>query len=343
MKWRRNGMALIPRSASAVRARSARAAVAVAAAAVLAASCGGSGGSATTGDGELTEVTVGIIPIQSVAPLYIGMEKGFFREEGLKVEPQAAQGGAAILPAVVSDEWQFGFSNTVSLMIARSEGLGVQIVNSGSSGAETEDAASSGLIAGDGSGVRAVEDLAGKTLALNTLKNIDALAVRYTLRQADVDPSAVELVEVPFPEMPNALDQGRIDAAMLNEPFIGQAVSAGAQVIARPYHTVAPLLTVATWFTSDRLIEQQPEVARGFQRAMNRSLQHVVENPDAVRASVPTYTEIPEEVVAEMKLQTWNADLNLDSIEKVGELAVRQGLIDSPPSIGDLVYDPGSQ
>lgn len=327
-----------------VRARSARTAAAVVAAvvaaAVLAVSCGGPGGSTPTGDDELTTVRVGIIPIQSVAPLYIGMERGFFREEGLKIEPQTAQGGAAILPAVVSDEWQFGFSNTVSLMIARAEGLGVEIVTSGSSGAETEDEATSGLIASEKSGVRSVEDLSDKTLAVNTLKNIDALAVRYTLRQAGVDPSTVNLVEVPFPEMPNALEAGRIDAAMLNEPFIGQAVAAGAQVIARPYYTVAPLLTVATWFTSDRLIQESPEVVRGFQRAMNRSLRYVIENPDAIREIVPTYTEIPEDVIADMKLQTFTADLNLDSIEKLGEVAVRQGLIDEPPSVGDLVYRP---
>lgn len=320
--------------------------VGVLAGAILAVGCGGSGEpaeSASRSGSDLTTVRVGIIPIQSVAPLYIGMKRGFFREEGLAIKPQTAQGGAAILPAVVSDKWQFGFSNTVSLMIARSKGLGVKIVAAGSSGAQTEEEASSGLIAGEGSGVTSVGSLAGKTLAVNTLKNIDALAVKYTLGQAGVDPSAVDLVEVPFPEMQNALEQGRIDAAMLNEPFISQAVSEGAHLIARPYHTVAPLLTVATWFTSDRLIQQRPEVVRAFQRAMKRSLRYVVENPDVVRTSVPTYTEIPEDVVADMKLQTFTTELNVESIEKVGRIATKQGLLDKSPSIGDLVYGPGSE
>ena len=85
---------------------------------------GGSGG----GGSEVTKLKVGVIPIADVAPLYLGMQKGFFKEENLEIEPQLAEGGAAIVPSVVSGDYQFGFSNVTSLVIAASKNLPVQIV-----------------------------------------------------------------------------------------------------------------------------------------------------------------------------------------------------------------------
>ncbi|WP_406019719.1 ABC transporter substrate-binding protein [Nocardioides sp. NBC_00850] len=72
--------------------------------------CGGE--SADESAGGATEITVGVIPIVDVAPIYLGVEKGFFKEEGLDVNLELAQGGAAIIPAVASGQYQFGFSNT---------------------------------------------------------------------------------------------------------------------------------------------------------------------------------------------------------------------------------------
>ena len=85
---------------------------------------GGGGGGA-----EPATLNVGVIPIADVAPLYLGIDKGFFKEEQLTIKPQLAEGGAAITPAVVSGDFQIGFSNTISLLIAASEDLPVQIIS----------------------------------------------------------------------------------------------------------------------------------------------------------------------------------------------------------------------
>jgi hypothetical protein len=86
--------------------------------------CGGGDDDAARGSGpEPATLKVGVIPIADVAPLYLGMDKGFFRQERLTIEPQLAEGGAAITPAIVSGKLQFGFSNTISLLIAASKHL----------------------------------------------------------------------------------------------------------------------------------------------------------------------------------------------------------------------------
>src|SRR4051812_6237531 len=110
--------------------------LALAAGALVVAGCGGA---ASQGGGggdpaKPTTLKVGVIPIADVAPLYVGMKQGFFKDEGLTIKPQIADGGAAIAASVMSGDDQLGFSNVVSLVTARSKKLPLRIVAQGASG-----------------------------------------------------------------------------------------------------------------------------------------------------------------------------------------------------------------
>jgi NitT/TauT family transport system substrate-binding protein len=100
-----------------------------------AAGCGssnsGSGGTSSADGAKKTQVTVGVIPIVDVAPLYLGQKQGFFARRGIDLKMVTAQGGAAIIPGVVSGQFQFGFSNTTSLMLAQTKGVPVKSVVNG--------------------------------------------------------------------------------------------------------------------------------------------------------------------------------------------------------------------
>lgn len=83
---------------------------------LLATACGSDDNTgAPSTPGQPDKVTVGVIPILDVAPIYLGLERGFFKDHNIDLELKQAEGGAAIIPAVVSGEYQFGFSNVVSL------------------------------------------------------------------------------------------------------------------------------------------------------------------------------------------------------------------------------------
>src|SRR5882757_2769438 len=80
--------------------------------------CGGSSGSPSVSTSTKPDnVKVGVIPIIDVAPVYLGKQQGFFSKRNIELTMELAQGGAAIVPAVVSGQYQFGFSNVVSLML----------------------------------------------------------------------------------------------------------------------------------------------------------------------------------------------------------------------------------
>src|SRR4051794_32039897 len=107
---------------------------ALAATAVLAAGCGDDGGgSSSSGGGGGSDkpqtLKIGLIPTADVAPVFVGQKQGFLKEQNLTLDPQFAAGGAAITPAVVSGDFDIGFSNTVSMLIAGSKVLPIQIIS----------------------------------------------------------------------------------------------------------------------------------------------------------------------------------------------------------------------
>jgi NitT/TauT family transport system substrate-binding protein len=304
------------------------------------AACGdddGNGGAG--GEGEPTTLRVGVIPIADVAPLYLGMKKGFFEEEQLTLKPQLAEGGAAITPAVVSGDFQIGFSNTISLLIAASQDLPVEIISQGVLAGKTEEQAWADLLVLKDGPIEDPKDLEGKTIAVNTLKNICEVTIKASLEKEGVAVDTLKFTEVPFPDMNAALEAGRVDGACVVEPFVSQGKAGKARGIDPFYVRTAPDLTVATYFTSKQYAQENGDVVDRFVKAMNRSLTYAQSHPDEVRDVLLEYTEIPPEAAEQIKLPIWRPDLNEPTIELLSELSLKYGLIEEQPDLDELIRE----
>ena len=312
------------------------------AAALVAGGCGddeeesGGGGGQTA---EQTTLTVGVIPIADVAPLYLGIKQGFFEEQNLKIEPQLAEGGAAITPAVLSGDFQIGFSNTISLLIAASKDLPVSIISQGVLGGKNEEEAWADLLVLKDGPIQDPKDLEGKTIAVNTLSNICEVTIRKSLSDMGVDDTKLKWAEVPFPDMNAALEAKRVDGACVVEPFVSQGKAGKAMGIDPFYVNTAPDLTVATYFTSKQYAEENPDVVERFVTAIKQSLDYAQQNPDAVRDILLEYTQIPPEAVANIKLPQWRQDITTDTVELLSQLSLEYGLIESEPDLNELIAD----
>ncbi|WP_369250552.1 ABC transporter substrate-binding protein [Streptomyces sp. R41] len=308
---------------------------------VAASACGSSDGGGASdknaSSGGITTVKVGIIPIVDVAPLYLGQEKGFYSKRGLKLSMTTAQGGAAIVPGVVSGQFQFGFSNMTSLMIAQSNSVPVKAIANGvaSTGVSGKDFGA--ITVKKGSSIKSAKDLEGKKVAVNTLKNINETAVRESVRKAGGDASKVKFVELAFDQMPAALDSGQIDAAMVVEPALATVKSQGGTEIASSLVDVAKDLTVAMYFTSTQYAQKNPDLVKKFQEATADSLAYADAHPDEVRQVVTTYTKIPTAVLAKVTLPKWPAEPNRASIEALEKLGEQDGLFKSTPDLDKLL------
>jgi NitT/TauT family transport system substrate-binding protein len=322
-------------------ARRTVAAFAVAVAALMGiAACGGGdsgGGGGGGASNKPTTLKVGVIPIADVAPLYIGMKKGYFKQENLTIQPQLAEGGATITAQTVSGDLQVGFSNVTSLAIASSKKLPVQIVASGVQGAKDDSGAWDAVLSKKGSPIKDLKALEGKTVSVNNLNNVGPLTINNAMEKAGADYKKVDYVEVPFPDANAAVEGGRVDAAWVVEPFVSQGAAQGAREVLHPFEATAPSYAVATYFVTKQYAAQNKDALDRFVRAINKSLDYAQGHPDEVRQIVPTYTKIPKDVAAKMKLPQWSSDLNEPSIQQTVDLAQKYGFIKDKPDLGELI------
>lgn len=284
-----------------------------------------------------SKVTVGVIPIVDVAPIYLGKQKGFFSERGIDLTLESGQGGAAIVPGVVSGQFQFGFSNLTSLLIARDKGLDMKVVANGNASTGEDGKDFGAVVVRADSPIRTAKDLAGKTVSVNTLKNIGDSTVRASVQKAGGDPKSVRFVELAFPDMPAALQNRRVDAAWVVEPFLSIAKSQGARPVAWNFVDTAPDLTIAAYFTSAKVLADKPELVKNFTAAMNESLEYAQAHPDEAREAITTYTKITKDQVGSLTLPNWPTEVNRDSLETLADLATKDGLVSKQPDISALL------
>ena len=297
------------------------------------------GGSDTTADGKLTTVTLGLIPITDVAPIYLGIEQGIFADHGLELDIQLAQGGAAIVPAVVSGEYDFGYSNVVTLLVAHQNDIPIRVISNGSTSTNVDGADTTEVAALADSGVADVLDLEGKTVAINALSNFGEITIRNSLEQAGGDPDSISFVEVPYPNMPAQLAAGEVDAAWTTEPFRTQIVQEGGVIVASPMVDMAENFDSAFYFASAQTVETNPALVTSFRVALAESFAYASANEDAVREIIQDYASLSPELAASVGLSQWLPEINRSGLETLAAAAVSYGVLSGEPDYDGFIAE----
>jgi len=222
-------------------------------------------------------------------------------------------------------------------MIAQTKGVPIKSVVNGAATNGKVGADVTGVAVKKDSSIKSAKDLVGKKVAVNTLQNIGDTTVRESVRKAGGDPSKVKFVEMPFDQMPAALDGGQVDAAWMAEPALTIAKGQGARVVASPFAETDPKLTVATYFTSTKLLQQKPDLVKKFTAAMTESLEYASQHPDEARQMLTGYTKISGAVLGKLALPTWPTEIDMASLQKLASLGEQDGIFgDKKPDLNAL-------
>jgi NitT/TauT family transport system substrate-binding protein len=313
--------------------------------AMLATACGGDDDEAEpAGDGEeteaLTPITVGILPLAGLAPLWYGVEEGYFEEEGLDVSFEIGQGGAQLAPSVLNDEYQFAIGEYMSIMQARENDVPIQVFSNLTNGADAPDQGINALLVAPDSGIAGVDDLAGKTFAVNGLNGVEDVAIRAFLDEHGVDSSGIDFVEIPFPDMNAAVESGEVDVASQPEPFVTLGEQAGLVNVLDPFYEALPSLPLGLIFASEAWLDDNLETAEAFDRALERSIE-ASSDEAAMREAIVANTDMEAELVDEIALDHWSGEVDTTTLATLAELAVKYGALEEEPDLDSLVWTAG--
>lgn len=316
------------------------------------AGCGLLGGSTATpaadkpanGKVEKSKITLGLLPILDVASVHVAIKKGYFKEEGLEVEPKIIQGGAAAIPGLISGDLDMTFGNWVSFFAAESKDAakavdGIKLVSDGYQ-AKPEMFL---IVTGAGSSIKSPKDLAGKTIAINTFKNIAELTAKATLEANDVDPGSVTFKEFAFPDMQAALENKTVDAAFLVEPFITRAQRAiGSVTVLDAASGPTDNIPIAGYAVSGKFAKENPNTVAAFQRAMAKGQKDAADRP-TVEPLLQEYAKVDKETASLVHFGEFPTTLDATRLQRVATLMKTYGLLEKEMDVKPmLIALPGS-
>ena len=148
--------------------------------------------------------------------------------------------------------------------------------------------------------------------------------MRAGVKAAGGDPKSVKYIEVPFPDMPAALADHRIEAGWMVEPFVTIARSRGDKVVDWPFVAIAPKVMIAVYFASVQYANANPDMVKRFKAAITESLAYADSHADEVRQIIPTYTRITPEIAAKITLPIWPTEINRASTQAMADDALEE-------------------
>jgi NitT/TauT family transport system substrate-binding protein len=220
----------------------------------------------SAGADPATTIRVATTPIDLGAEVLYAQDQGFFKKAGIEVDVQLMNSGAAIAAAVASGALDIAQANIVSIATAHERSLPFVLI--APAGLYTANESTTSIVVAKNSPIRTGKDLENKTVAGNGLRNITQIGADAWMDKNGGDSSALRFIEMPFPQMPTALESGRIDAAVIAEPELSNAVAGGARIIGQPYTSIAKEFLIGGWFATSTWAKEHPDQRKRFVAAI---------------------------------------------------------------------------
>jgi NitT/TauT family transport system substrate-binding protein len=282
---------------------------------------------------------LGYMKIVDNAAMFVAMEKGFFKAEGLELETLPLAGGAPIINGVVSGDLQFGWTNVISLYQARTEGFDFKLLAGGATNVKANKESHAIQVAKN-SPIKSAKDLEGKTVAVNTLNNIVHLMAMAWIDKSGGSSGKVKFVEVPFPQMEATLSAGKVDAISVHEPFATAAMEkGGTQVLAQPWGEVLPKFLIASWFASDKWLGKNKNTAQAFVRAIGRGIDAIQKDPEGSRAAMVKWAGLSPDLAGKIGLPVFEKGLSEKDLQSTIDLTLKYKLIPKPIKAREVISE----
>lgn len=276
---------------------------------------------------------VGYIPNIQFAPLYVGIEKGFYREAGLDVSiDYSMENDNAVLLA--NGNLQFAILSGEQVLLGRAQGLPLVYTMAWYQQYPV------GIAAKATSGISTVADLRGKKIGLPGLYGASYIGAIALLDSAGLTEKDVTLDSIGYNQV-EVLLADREDAVVVyvaNEPV--QMVSTG-QVITLLKVSDAIDMVANGLVTNEQTLSEKPELVRAMTRATLKAIQYTIDYPDEAYEISKLYVtnlasadqSVQKQVLAK-SIEQWKSSRlgysHPEAWENMQRILLKMGLLTSP-------------
>jgi NitT/TauT family transport system substrate-binding protein len=263
---------------------------------------------------SLTTVRLGTAPVESYALAVYARDHGAFRKYGLDVQITTLNGGGAVLAALAGGALDLACVNVGAQANAHIRGVPISMIFPG--GMYSSAAATTVLAVGKNSSIRTAKDLNGKNVGVSTLRDLQQASVMKWTDTNGGDSSSLKFVEIPVPEMADALESGRLDAATILEPSL-TADKAKIRILGKCYDAIARRLLICSHAGMNDYLTKNAETVRRFDAAMRETAAWANKHPKETATMLAALTKISPGLLDEMNRVTFGEVLDVAAIQPV--------------------------
>lgn len=297
------------------------------------------------------QVRMAALPILSNAAYYLGVDKGFFFEQGIDPVIQQVPSPAAAIASLQGGNTDFGFTTVVTMFTARDAGVPVKFVAPAAGirpkayekflkkvpGFTTDTTA---ILVLPSSGISRPKDLENKTVSVIARNDQSEITIAETVRQDGGNPALIKWVPLSIPDGVNSLIAGKIDAAFGVDPLNDQAVSRGAKVLAYPGLVAFKEGTTSGWAATDAYVKANRETVARFQCAIRKTNLYANSHPVEVKAKSAELTKTPFENLKMSVVPRYYSTVSLRDLSRIGDFMFGLGYLKNKPKYPLSVLTP---
>jgi NitT/TauT family transport system substrate-binding protein len=286
-------------------------------------------GDTSADENNVQTIRFGYFPISNLLPVYVAQEKGFFNDNGLKVEMTEIPSSPEIMTAMGADQLDAGSMSFITTVLSRQQGVPVKIV--ASFGYSKVGQALNGLYVLADSSITTVEGLSGGKIGGAYKGTEPWFWIMDTLDSNGV--TDYTYVELRTPDIPSTLMAGTIDAACLQEPQ-KTMMSGKVKMLA----DLGNITGACGYAFTEKSINENPETVKHWVDSLETAIKFIRENNEKAREILSKYTYVPAEIAQAATLPSWDdrSRILIDEAEREVEWMKKYGLINAAPDLSDV-------
>lgn len=248
------------------------------------------------------EVVINYLGIGAYDGVYIAYDKGFFDEEGVKVEVAKQQvGGSEACRLVNTGDYQAGQSNVWAIASGINNNYKIKGVADFQSC--FDDTPLERMIVRKDSGINAFEDIKGKKVAVNMIGGSFYYTWEEMLKKHNMTLEDVEICVLPFASQQSALESGQVDCISVLTPYSSSALSdENNKTLFTDYDAFGQTQFCQIFMNTD-FIEKYPSETEKFVTALGKADDWAMENQEEAKEIIEKWTGISKDLIFDYRFQ----------------------------------------
>ena len=240
-------------------------------------------------NGDDGVVTIGYLPSDHDAALFVADAQGQFNKSGINTKLVQFNNGGDLMTAMASGDIDIGYVGITPVLSSIEKGVPVKVI----SAAQIEG---SGIVVSPNSGINSAADLKGKSIATPGEASIQHMLLQYYLRENGMSINDLKVSAMKVPSMNDALKTNKIDGMITFEPYVTISEADGNTVLVDSSE-ILPNHPCCVVVASDKFIETHPDETKTILEIHKNATEFINNNTDEAAGL------LPDNIVSDVELE----------------------------------------